>query len=81
MGEIRIGTPTRGEMVLLLPPDQQSLVWVLLQEYKEKLQTDLHTRFDNSPRYTDNDDGTFLRDQLREVAKIETKMLLLGYRQ
>lgn len=78
-GEVRIGMPT-GYMMFAMDKSEQSVVWIKIQEYKAKLKEDLRTKYDGHPNYTDEEDGVFLREQIRICEQIEAKMQVHGYR-
>lgn len=38
--------------------------WFALTEYQEKLKKDLDTKYDGDPRWQEDEDGPFLREQI-----------------
>lgn len=66
-------------MYLNLAKPEQDIVHIKLQEYLDKLQHDLRTRYDGSANFDDAEDGVFLRDQIIKTNGILRQMESRGY--
>lgn len=66
-------------MVMGLSGEEARTLWAILTEKQRVYEHDLETKYDGDERF-DEEDGTFLRNQIEVCEQIRSKMVAMGYK-